>query len=160
MQAAKDTFLKTVAGRLAVVNPARTTTMDGVPRPAVLALENEIPMGTDTELETFLLSWQSAARVVPGQPLMRMECKLSYGSQGTDDLLRTDRGRILTAMDSELMRICEPNRAAKCDYTQTPPAALGTNIFWDAPVLEEVKSSNGVLQRTAAVTVFFFPEVA
>lgn len=160
MQAAKDTFLKTVAGRLAVVNPARTTTMDGVSRPAVLALENEIPMRADQELETFLLSWLAAAQVVPGQPLMQMKCELTYGSQGTDDLLRTDRGRILTAMDSELMRICEPNQAAKCDYTQTPPAALGTNIFWNAPALGDVKSTNGVLQRTAAITVFFFPEVA
>jgi len=44
MQAAKDTFLMTLAARLAVVNPARTVTMDGEMRPAVLALENEIPM--------------------------------------------------------------------------------------------------------------------
>ena len=160
MQATKDTFLKTLSNRLAVVNPARTVTMDGEMRPAVLALENEIPMPAETQLETFLLNWQGAAQVNPGDTLLCLECKLSYGSKGTDDMLRTDRGRILTAMDSELLQMCEQNCAAKCDYTQTPPAALGTNIFWDAPVLEEVKSANGVLQRTAAVTVFFFPEVA
>ncbi len=160
MQAAKDTFLKTLAGRLATVNPARTVTMDGSMRPAVLTLENEVPMPADTELETFLLSWQGAAEVAPGQRLMKMECMLSYGSEGTDDLLNTDRGRILTAMDSELLQICEPKRAAKCDYTQTPAVALGSFIFWSAPVLEDVRHVNGVLQRTAAMTVFFFPEVA
>lgn len=160
MQGTKDTFLKTLAGRLATVSPARTVTMDGAARPAVLTLENEVPMPADTELETFLLSWQGAAQVVPGLPLMEMECKLSYGSQGTDDLLRTDRGRILTAMDSELLQICEPKWAAKCDYKQTPAAALGTNIFWSVPVLGDVKQANGVLQRAATMTVFFFPEVA
>jgi hypothetical protein len=161
MQAAKDTFLMTLAARLAVVNPARTLTLDGVTRPAVLALENEIPMPTDTELETFLLSWQGVAKVAPGQPLMQMECTVSYGSKGTDDLLRTDRGRILTAMDRELLRICEPPSAAKCDYTQTPPAPLGTYIFWSAPVLEAaVGDGNGVLKRTAVIKLFFFPEVA
>jgi len=160
MQAAKDTFLKTLAERLATVNPARTVTMDGVARPAVLTLENEAPVAADTQLETFLLSWQGAAQVAPGQGLMQMECKLSYGSQGTDDLLRTDRGRILTAMDGELLQICEPKRAAKCDYAQTPAAALGSFIFWNAPVLGDVKQAKGVLQRSAAMTVYFFPEVA
>jgi len=160
MQAAKDTFLKTLAERLAVVNPLRTVTMDGAARPAVLTLENEIPMRADTELETFLLDWQSTSEVKPGQALMQMECRVNYGIQGTDDLLRTDRGRILTAMDTELRHICEPKRALKCDYSQTPPVALGTNIFWSAPVMEDVKSVNGVLQRTAAITMYFFPEVA
>lgn len=89
-----------------------------------------------------------------------MECRLSYGSQGTDDLLHTDRGRILTAMDSELLQICEPMRVAKCDYTQTPAAALGSFIFWNTPVLGDVKQAKGVLQRTALMTMFFFPEVA
>lgn len=160
MQAAKDTFLKTLARRLVTVNPARTVTMDGAARPAVLTLENEVPMPADTELEAFLLSWQGASQVTPGQPLMQMECRLSYGSQGTDDLLHIDRGRILTAMDSELMQICEPKRAAKCDYTQTPAAALGSFIFWSAPELGEVKQAKGVLQRSAVMKVYFFPEVA
>jgi hypothetical protein len=159
MQAAKDTFLKTLTARLAVVNPARTVSMDGATRPAVLALENEIPMPDDTELETFLLSWQGATEVIPGDSLMQMDCKLSYGSEGSSDLLRADRGRIVTAMDSELLRILKPCRASKCDYTQAVPAPLGTYIFWTAPVLETASDADGVLQRTATVKVFFFPEV-
>ena len=91
---------------------------------------------------------------------MYLDCKLSYGSKGTDDRLRTDRGRIVTAMDGELLRMCEPRYAAACDYTQTPPAALGTNIFWTSPVMEAPAEVDGVLLRTAKIRLFFFPEVA
>ncbi len=129
MQAAKDTFLKTLAGRLATVNPVRTVTLDGAARPAVLALENETPMRAETELETFLLNWQAAAEVVPGQPLMRMECKLSYGSKGHGRFVahrsRThpDRHGLRTAGD------LQAERAAKCDYTQTPASGAGDIHF-------------------------------
>jgi hypothetical protein len=160
MQAAKDTFLKTLAARLAVVNPARTVTLDGASRPAVMAVENETPVPANTVLETFLLSWEGAGRVSPDVPLIYVDCKLSYGSEGTNDMLRTDRGRIVTAMDVELLRISQPNWAAKCDYTQTPPLALGTNIFWTLPVMVAPAEVDGVLQRTATIRLFFFPEVA
>jgi hypothetical protein len=91
---------------------------------------------------------------------MYMDCAVSYGSEGTDSMLRMDRGRIETAMDRELLRMCEPRCAAKCDYTQTPPSALGTNIFWTWPVLEPPSEINGRLIRKATLRLFFFPEVA
>jgi hypothetical protein len=160
MQAAKDTFLKTLASRLAVVNPARTLVIDGASRPAVLAVENESPLPVNEEQEAFLLSWEGAGQATPETPLMYLDCKVSYGSEGTDGMLRTDRGRILTEMDSELLRICHRRSAAKYDYTQTPPSALGTNIFWTVPVMEAPSEVNGVLLRTATIRVFFFPEVA
>lgn len=159
MQAAKDTFLSTLAARLAVVNPARTVTLDGASRPAVVAVENETPLPANTELETFQLSWAEAGRMSPDVALMYMDCKLSYGSRGSNDRMRTDRGRIVTAMDCELLQLCSPRRVAKCDYTQTPPAALGTNVFWTAPVMAAPEEVNGALLRTATVRVFFFPEV-
>jgi hypothetical protein len=160
MQAAKDTFLKTLADRLAAVNPARTVTLDGAARPAVIALENESPLPANAELETFLLSWEGAGKVSPDASLMYMDCKLSYGCQGTDGMLRTDRGRILTAMDRELMQMCQPRSTQKCDYTQTPPSPLGSAIFWIPPVIGAPSETNGVLQRMATVRLFFFPEVA
>jgi hypothetical protein len=160
MQATKDTFLKTLSDRLAVVNPARTVILDGGSRPAVLALENETPVPADTELETFLLTWEGASLAMPEGTLMYMDCKLSYGSLGSDAMLHTDRGRILTTMDGELLRICEQRRAPKCNYTQTPPALMGTNIFWTPPVIESAGEVNGILHRTASVRLFFFPEVA
>jgi len=160
MQAAKDTFLKALADRLTVANPARTVVMDGAPRPAVLALENESPLSPEVKPETFLLSWEGIGQAMPEGPLMYLDCKLSYGSGGTNDMLRMDRGRILTAMDRELLKLCEPNRTAKYDYTLSPPSVLGTNVFWTWPVMEAPSEMAGVIQRTAAIRVFFFPEVA
>jgi hypothetical protein len=159
MQAAKDTFLKTLATRLAVVNPARTVIVDGASRAAVLTVENETALPAGTVLGTFLLSWEGAGEVVPEGPLMYVDCKVSYGSEGTSDMLGTDRGRVVTAMDAELLRISEPTHAVKCDYTKTPPAGLGSNIFWTRPVMAAPTDANGVLMRTAAVRVFLFAEV-
>lgn len=160
MQAAKDTFLKTLATRLAAVNPARTVTVDGAVRPAVLTVENEsaLPI-VDTQLDAFLLNWGDAAYAAPEGPLMYMDCKVSYGSRGRDGMLGTDRGRIVTSMDGELRRMCVPGNAAMCDYTQAPPTALGTNIFWTRPVMAATTDADGVLMRTATVRVYFFPEV-
>lgn len=160
MQATKDTFLQTLSSRLAVVNPARTVTIDGAVRPAVLALENETQLLPTATLGTFLLTWTEAAKAMPEGPLMYLDCKVSYGSEGSDGMLRTDRGRVLTAMDTELLRSCRPNFAPKCNYTVTPQSPLGTNIFWTVPVMEALVEENGMLQRTATVRLFFFPEVA
>ncbi|HVJ05410.1 MAG TPA: hypothetical protein VM578_07045 [Candidatus Saccharimonadales bacterium] len=158
MQAAKDTFLRTLADRLAVVNPSRTLTLDGASRPAVIALENEDTALGNSEPETFQLSWEGASQVPDGSSLMYMDCKLSYGSRGTDDMLRTDRGRILTAMDCELLLLCRRRSAAKCDYAQTPPLPLGTKIFWSQPVMATPSEVDGMLMRTATIRLFFFSE--
>jgi len=160
MQVAKDTFFRTLADRLAVVNPARTVTLDGASRPAVMAVENETPVPANTFLEAFLLTWEGAGQAMPEGRLMYLDCTLSYGSKGSGDWLRSDRGRTVTAMDRELLQLCEPRCAASCDYTQTPPAALGTNIFWTPPVMEAPSEVDGVLLRTAKMRLFFFPEVA
>ena len=70
MQAAKDTFLKTLGSRLALLNPGRTVMVDGVSRPALLATENEAAMPVNTLLETFLLNWEGATHVFPEGRLM------------------------------------------------------------------------------------------
>jgi hypothetical protein len=159
MQAAKDTFLKTLASRLAVVNPNRVVTVDGASRPAVLAIENETAMPAGMVLEAFLLNWEGAEYATPEGSLMYVDCKVSYGSKGTEGMLGTDRGRTVTAMDSELLSISAPCLAAMCDYTQNPAAALGTNIFWTRPVMAPTTDASGVLMRAATIRVFFFSEV-
>ncbi len=81
-------------------------------------------------------------------------------------------GRTLTALDMELMSICQPLRTAKCDFTQTPSVDLGTNVFWTAPQFDSITGSNGPrrealpgktqsvrLERRALLKVFFFSEV-
>jgi hypothetical protein len=159
MQAAKDTFLKTLAGRLASVNPARIVTLDGASRSAVMAVENETAMPANAVMETFLVKWEGSAHTTPEAELMYLDCKLSYGSEGSDGMLGTDRGRTITSMEVELLQISEPRWAAKCDYSKNPPLALGTNIFWTPPGMSAESDANGLLVRTATMRVFFFPEV-
>jgi len=76
-------------------------------------------------------------------------------------MLRSDRGRIVTAMDGELLRlVC---RAVPCDGLRlhaNSTRSAGTNIFWTLPVLEVPSEVDGILLRTAKVRMFFFAEVA
>jgi len=163
MQFAKDSFYIALRDRLAVVNPARTVNIDGNSRPGILAGENERP-GMDAALTGVLcLSWgkESAIAASGVQPEMRvLECAIDYRVQGTDEYGNADRGRQLTAMDSELLSIALPASAPKCDYTQTPVVALGTVICWTRPRLGPVKSEGKLLARTANLEVYFFPEGA
>jgi hypothetical protein len=159
MQAAKDTFLKTLAARLATVNAARTIVMDGCARAAVIDESDETalpPAGSDC----FVLSWGEAGYAAMNSTLMYLDCTLSYASKGTDAMLRTDRGRTVGAMCGELLQICQPRIAAKMDYTNSTPKALGTQMFWTLPVMGAEKDSSGVLTRTAKLRIFFFPEVS
>jgi hypothetical protein len=91
---------------------------------------------------------------------MEMQCEVTYATRGTDAMLRSDRGRILTAMDCELLKICRPECVAQCDYSQTPPAQVGTRLFWSQPVLGEVTDEDGTLKRRATLELFFFAEAA
>ena len=160
MQAAKDSFLMTLTERLVQVNPQRTMTIDGVTRPAIFAMENEVALPPETVTDAFRLQWQDARRALPFDRLMYMDCAISYSSQGTDAMMRTDRGRMVTAMSSELLQTCSGRSAAKCDYTQTPAADLGSNIFWSYPLMGTPRETDGVLEQTATVRVYFFPEAA
>jgi len=160
MQAAKDTFLKNLANNLAVVNPSRTVVLDGVSRSAVVTLENETPLPTETPLETFLLSWEDGGQAAAVGSLMYVDCKVSYGSKGSNERLRADRGRIVTAMDSELSRMCEQRCAEKYDFTKNPPVGLETMIFWTMPVMKASTDVDGLLQQTATMRLYYFSEAA
>ena len=174
MQFTKDTFYITLRDRLAAFNPARTITLNGVTRPAVVVAENEVVVPVRPLADAFYLEW-GTAQAVPQQTgdraLFSLECLVSYHTFGTVES-GVDRGRSLAALDTELINICQPGTTQKLDYTQTPPASLGTSIVWSMPQLGKVtgseaprsealpRGSAGVrLERTASVKVFFFPEV-
>jgi hypothetical protein len=172
MQYAKDSFYMTLRQRLAAINPARTVTLNGATRPAVIVAENELTIPIDPVADAFYIEW-GAAESVPNhsgsRALMQMECLITYHTAGTVPS-GVDRGRNLGELDTELMWMCVPPSAAKRDYTQTPNVDLGTNIFWTAPELGEVSSSDGGeaspretqgarLERRASLKLFFFPEV-
>ncbi len=177
MQFAKDSFYTTLRDRLALVNPGRTVVVNGASRPAVIVPENEAAAAAEPLMEAFYLYW-GAARMVKRntgrpQPLMVMECSVSYRSGGSSESGH-DRGRIMGTLDHELMRISRPGWAPKQDYSQTPAVDLGTRIFWNDPDFHELEvlgdtvpttwrkqrpAQGARLLRVANFTVFFFAEV-
>jgi len=174
MQFTKDTFYITLRDRLAALNPARTITLNGVTRPAVVVAENEAVLPVKPLPDAFYIEW-GAAQSLPEQigdcAIFSLECLISYHTFGTVES-GVDRGRALAALDTELIGITQPATAPKCDYTQSTPADLGTSIVWSTPQLGKIVGSEaprtealprgtaGVrLERTASLTVFFFPEV-
>jgi len=153
MQYAKDTFYVALRDRLAVVNPARTVTVEGVVRPAVVVAENE---GSLLGLENvFVLAWGDAQSVGNGTKLMKMTCDITYATSGTTDS-GNDRGRLLGTLDGELMVSVLPPRAAKTDYAQIPPVSLGTAMFWTELQLGSPKDEAGKISRAAKTTVYFY----
>lgn len=168
MQFAKDSFYMALRERLASLNPARTVTLNGVTRPAVIVAENELVIPVEPSPDAFYVEW-GAARAVEREAgnrlLMEMGCVISHHTFGASET-GVDRGRMLAALDMELMSICQPPRTSKRDYTQTPSADLGTSVFWRAPELGEISGEAGRnpgqrarLERRARLTLFFYPEV-
>jgi hypothetical protein len=165
MQFAKDSFYVALRDRLAVVNPTRTVAINGTVRPAVLVVENEPATAASIPANVFQLTW-SAALAAPGEetakrPLLALTCEIRYGTSGTLDA-SVDRGRVMAALDSELLAICSPGRTQKLDYTQATPADLGSFVIWTKPQLKAIETDRKtglLLVRTAELTVFFFPEV-
>ena len=176
MQFAKDSFYRALRVRLTSVNPARVVGSGDGTRPGVIVAENEVATSAEPLPEAFYIFWGAAriAKAYPGapRPLIGLECSIAYRTAGSSDS-GVDRGRKLAAMDSDLLAICSPTSTAKLDYSQTPSADLGTNIFWTTPDLSEIEALGGEtpsnwrqtrisqgprLQRVAALTVFFYPE--
>jgi hypothetical protein len=169
MQFAKDSFFLALRERLSALNPARTITVKGITRPAIVVAENEVVVPVEPLPDAFYIEW-GAATVVERQTglrrLMEMDCVISHHTLGAADS-GVDRGRELSALDTELLSICQPTNTAKQDFTQSPSVDLGTRIVWSEPEFGEVSgviaqesSTRRIrLERKAKLKVFFFPEV-
>jgi len=174
MQFTKDSFYMALLQRLKSLNPQRVVTVNGTTRPAVIVAENEVIVPVDPLPDAFYLEW-GAAHVLPRQstnrPLMTMECVISHHTFGTVTS-GIDRGRTLSALDMELLGICQPLWTAKRNYTQPVSVDLGTKVSWTEPVFAKVAGSQALrndglpsgtegirLERSATVNVFFFSEV-
>ncbi|MGC2198132.1 MAG: hypothetical protein WA628_25905 [Terriglobales bacterium] len=154
--------------RLAALNPARTVTLSGAQRPAVVVLENEMPTAAELLRECFYLEWGASKVVEPAsghRAVCGMECRITYWTSGSVES-GVDRGRVLGQLDRELFMICQPTGTGKRDFSQSPNVDLGIGIFWTLPSIDEMKPSPGeteqdraMLSHRAKVTVFFFPEV-
>jgi hypothetical protein len=150
MQYTKDTFYITLRDRLAALNPQRVITLNGVTRPAVVVAENEAVIPVKPLPDAFYIEWGSAQPVLPtgDRAMFSLECVISYHTFGSVES-GVDRGRTLTALDTELISICLPATAPKLDYTQNPAVGLGTNIVWTCPVL-----GKGCWQRSSTYRGF------
>ena len=107
MQNLKDSFYLALRDRLAERNPERKVTIGGAERPAIVVAENELVASASPLLEVFHLNWSKAktvrAAIDEPAPLLQIECEISYSTEGTDGVYAQDRGRILAAMDAELL---------------------------------------------------------
>jgi hypothetical protein len=162
MQATKDSFYVTLRDRLAQAYPARTITVDGITRPAIVVVENDKPSVTARQHDAFYLEWGDAHVVQPATSiLMAVTCTMSYASAGTEQNGGLDRGRMIGELESELLAICSPAVTHKSDYTVSgDPPYLGTEVFWGRPMFRTAKAAAGCVAREASVTVYFYPEVS
>jgi hypothetical protein len=172
MQYTKDSFYLALRDRLAALNPERKVVVDGVERPAVLVVENEPVNAAPPLPNAYYLAW-GAPQIVAGsegsqRPLMKAECRVAYRAASVM-AGGVDRGRSLSTLDAEFLRLSTPPRTPKLDATRTPAASLGTYVFWGMPVFDdggavaptgfERAGEENALARTAKLIVFFFSEV-
>jgi len=164
MQNAKDTFYELLRGRVAVENPARTIVLRGVVRPGVMVVENELLSAADLP-DCFRLSWGESKTDVQGAlPMVAMSCEIEYETAGTAANAGMDRGRMLAAMDGELLAAVRawPQRALKNNYAGLAfgqvVKAMSTNVWWGDVVFGEATVEGERLKRTATVQVMSYQE--
>lgn len=164
MQAAKDSFFRALQTRLLAVNPARTITMDGVARPAIVVVENEPYPPQKLYFNTFYVHWLGAPAVREFAhtlaPRYELTAQLEYFVQGTATLQRpfADRGRLMAQLDREVIEILFPGSTEKMDHSAVPPVALGSRLLWRWTPGFQTFADGGVLRRLTTVSVSFFLE--
>lgn len=164
MQNAKDTFFEVLRGRLVALNPERTVVVRGAVRPGVLVDENEMA-GTAALPDCFHLRWGTG--VLDGQgamPMVTLSCEVCYGTAGTAINGGLDRGRMLAAMDGELLaavRLC-PQNCLKSDYRALADGGaavpMTTRVWWGDPVLGAVTVDRDRIMRAVTIAVMSYEE--
>jgi hypothetical protein len=159
LQNAKDTFYELLRSRIAAANPERTIVLRGVTRPGVLVEENEL-VSTVTMPDCFRLRWIDASvDSANAMPVATLTCEVLYETAGTAGNGGLDRGRLLTAMDAELVAAVNsaPQTVIKQSYaalaTGGSAAAMSTNIWWSDVGLAPLVVKADRVGRTAKVTV-------
>jgi hypothetical protein len=158
MQNAKDSFYVALRTRLVAINPERTILLRSAVRPGILVEEAEAPFA-QLPPDVFVLRWLGLGvdQDLPST-MVAEECEVLYSTLGTQSFGGLDRGRALSAMDEELVAMLKPFWTPKLNYSATPAAAMGTNVFWDEPVFGAVTSLRDRVSRTARVVVYGYQE--
>ncbi len=158
MENAKNSFYVALRDRLAVVNPARTVVVRGLARPGIVVEENEL-VEAMMPPDVFVLRWTKlAANSSLPEALAEMECEIHYATDGNADNAGMDRGRMLAAMDGELLALMQPCSTTKRNYAASPAAAMQTSVFWLGPVFGPAKVNRERMERVATVQVFSYQE--
>ena len=156
MQRAKDTFYVMLRDGVQAANPQRTTVVRGVSRPGVLVEENELPAAV-AAADVFRLRWTELVVDAAGTvPVAKLRCEIAYETAGTAAMAGMDRGRLLSAMDAELVTVLagETQAAAKMDFSEGTPVPDGTRIFWSDPDFRAAVTTAERLGRVAIVDVW------
>jgi hypothetical protein len=158
MQNAKDSFYMALRSRLVSINPERTIMLRGAVRPGILVEEAEAPF-SQLPADVFILRWLGLGTDVNlDAAMVAEECEVVYQTCGCQSFGGLDRGRSLSAMDEELLKMLQPFSTAKLSFTATPPAAMLTQVFWDEPGLGPVVVQRDRLSRSARVVVYSYQE--
>ncbi len=158
MQNAKDSFYMALRTRLTAINPERTILLRGSVRPGILVEEAEAPF-SQLPNDVYVLRWLGLGTDVDlGSAMAAEQCELLYSTCGTQSFGGLDRGRMLSAMDEEVMAMMQPFHTPKLNYTATPPAPLLTQVFWDEPSFGPLVTQRDLLSRSATVTVYSYQE--
>jgi hypothetical protein len=158
MQNAKDSFYLTLRSRLAAINPERTVLLRGALRPAIILEEAEAPF-SELPAGVFIVHWLGmGADMHLDSAMIALECEITYCTSGTQAFGGLDRGRLLTAMDHELVAMLQPYSAQKFNYSTQAPASMRTQIFWEEPTFTPINVQRDRLTRSARLMVYSYEE--
>jgi hypothetical protein len=158
MQNAKDSFYMALRTRLVAINPERTILLRGATRPGILVEEAEAPFPQLPD-DVYTLRWLGLGTDVDLPSTMAAEeCEIIYQTCGTQSFGGLDRGRLLSAMDEEVIAMLQPFCTPKMNYAATPPAAMLTQVFWDEPSFTPVATQRDLVSRSAKVLVYSYQE--
>jgi hypothetical protein len=158
MQNAKDSFYMALRNRLAALNPERTIMLRGAIRPGILVEDAEASFN-QLPNDVFIVRWLGhGADIDLASTLVAEECEIIYNTCGCQSFGGLDRGRALTHMDGELLAILQPFSTPKLSYSEQPPSAFSTRVFWDEPVFSPAVAQRDRLTRSAKVMVYSYQE--
>ena len=158
MQKTKDSFLNFLSRRLAELDEARTVTIDGAERPAVMACENERAELAHAFENSYCVDWGDAAGGRDDRSFQTVNCTISYWTCGSAEMSGVDRGRALAEMDRLLRLILAIGKTPKVDFTANPSIELGSMVFWGEPKFSASRQNGMKLKREVSVAVHYFPE--
>jgi hypothetical protein len=163
VQDVKDSFYAGLRDRIAAMNPARTVVVRGAIRPAVLVVENELPLAEGEPLETFQLVW-SDLQYTP-DALLSVKCGIAYAVNGSAGATETassvlGRGRALAAMDAELLHALGGAVRSVAGITVgesngvAVQSAASSRVFWGDVTFGAAVAKGDRISRIASVEVF------